>query len=118
MSTLSIGYIRSPVADAFWFLLLPPIAVAFALASDAYLSFVALASINLWITVPHHFATWCRTYGLREDWLAFHSRVILGPILIIAAVVSGFVWAPLTIFLVTSLLVLLLKSVFSQDDSS
>ncbi len=103
MSSLSIGYIRSPSADWFWFILLPPLAIAFALFSESWLPFVALASINLWVTVPHHFGTWCRTYGLREDWTRFRTRVILGPILIILAVLTGFVWAPLTVFVVTLL---------------
>ncbi len=103
MSALSIGYIRSPAADWFWFILLPPLAVAFALLSDHYLTFVALASISLWITVPHHFGTWCRTYGLSEDWRRFQLRVIVGPILIVAAIVFGFTCAPLTIFILTTL---------------
>lgn len=103
MSALSIGYIRSPVADWFWFVLLPPLAVAVALFSDHYLTFVALASISLWITVPHHFGTWCRTYGLSEDWRRFQVRVIVGPILIISAIVFGFTYAPLTIFIITLL---------------
>ncbi|MEZ6137447.1 MAG: hypothetical protein R3C53_21375 [Pirellulaceae bacterium] len=103
MSSLSVGYIRNPLADWFWFILLPPLAIGFALLSEAWLSFVALASVNLWITVPHHFGTWCRTYGLREDWQRFRSRVVIGPIVIVLAVLSGLVWAPLTIFLVTML---------------
>jgi hypothetical protein len=75
----------------------------FALACESWLGWVALASINLWITVPHHFGTWCRTYGLTEDWTRFRSRVILGPIIILALVIAGFRWAPLTVFLVTML---------------
>ncbi len=103
MSAISIGYIRSPRADLFWFILLPVLSVLFALASEAWLTFVALASVNLWVTVPHHYGTWCRTYGLGEDWKRFRARVIIGPILIIAAIVAGFVYAPLTIAAVTLL---------------
>jgi hypothetical protein len=103
MSALSFGYIRNPVADWFWFVLLPGLSVGFALLSEAWLSFVALASVNLWVTVPHHYGTWCRTYGLGEDWKRFQTRVIVGPILIIAAIVSGFLWAPLTIAVITLL---------------
>jgi hypothetical protein len=103
MTSLSLGYVRGPAADWFWFVLLPPLAVGLAIISETWLTFVALASINLWITVPHHFGTWCRTYGLREDWQRFRLRVILGPILIILAIVAGFMWAPLTVFIVTLL---------------
>lgn len=103
MSALAIGYVRSQAADWFWFILLPPLAIIFALFSEAWLTFVAFASINLWITVPHHFGTWCRTYGLYEDWDRFRARIILGPLLIIAGVVLGLQYAPLTIFLVTLL---------------
>jgi len=100
---LSIGYVRNRSADWFWFILLPPLAVAFALFSEVWLSFVALASVTLWVTVPHHFGTWCRTFGLREDWDRFRWRIIVGPIAIILGVLLGWNWAPLTIFLVALL---------------
>jgi hypothetical protein len=103
MSALAIGYVRSQAADWFWFILLPPLAITFALFSEAWLTFVAFASINLWITVPHHFGTWCRTYGLAEDWDRFRARIIVGPILIVLGVILGLQYAPLTIFLVTLL---------------
>ncbi len=100
---LSVGYVRNRTADWFWFVLLPPFAIAFALFSEVWLSFVALASVTLWVTVPHHFGTWCRTFGLREDWDRYRWRIIIGPCAIIAGVLLGWNLAPLTIFLVALL---------------
>ena len=97
------GFIRSALADSFWFLGLPFVAVACALACQQWLTAVAISSISLWITAPHHFATWLRTYGLSEDWQRWHGRLILGPLLIAAAVVAGLTWAPITLLLVVML---------------
>ena len=74
------GYIINPRQDYIWFIGLPLVALAAAIGSQNWLPFVALASINLWITIPHHFATWFRTYGLAEDWRRFKERRIIGPI--------------------------------------
>ena len=63
-----IGYILSRRGDLVWFIGLPFCAVLFALSSQLWLPAVALSSIALWITIPHHFATWVRTYGFSEDW--------------------------------------------------
>jgi hypothetical protein len=103
MSAIATGYVRSPTADWFWFILLQPLAVIFALITESWLTFVALASVNLWITVPHHFGTWCRTFGLVEDWSRFRARIIIGPLLIIGLIVLGLQYAPLTTFLVVLL---------------
>ena len=65
------GYILSRRADLVWFLGLPFAAIFMALGAQRWLPFVAVASINLWITVPHHYATWVRTYGMPEDWQRF-----------------------------------------------
>ena len=54
MGTFKTGYILSPRADLVWFLGLPFFAVAVALGFQAWLPYVAVASINLWITIPHH----------------------------------------------------------------
>ena len=83
MNAIRVGYIRSFRADLVWFLGLPYIAIAVALTSQQLLPFVALASFNLWITVPHHFATWYRTYGHSEDWQRFRVRLIAGPMVIV-----------------------------------
>ncbi len=103
MSAIRVAYIRSLPADLFWFLTLPFVGIAFAITCQNLLSVVALASVNLWITVPHHFGTWCRTYGLREDWERFRTRLILGPVVIVVTVALGLAYFPLTIFLVTLL---------------
>lgn len=101
--TFHINYIRNRRTDIVCFLALPFLALLIALASQAWLPYVALASFNLWITVPHHFGTWSRTFGLSEDWQRFRSRVILGPLLILAMTLLGVKYAPLTLFLVVFL---------------
>ncbi len=56
---------------------------------------VALASFNLWVTIPHHYATWVRTYGLAEDWARWKARLVAGPLAIVGLTVSGLIWAPM-----------------------
>jgi hypothetical protein len=101
-SPFRAGYIVSPRADLVWFVGLPFAAVLFALGSQAWLPYVAVASINLWITVPHHYATWVRTYGMPEVWQRFKTRLIVGPIAILALAAMGYWWAPITLLLLVS----------------
>ena len=96
------GYILSGRADLVWFLTLPFFAVLVALGCQAWLPYVAVASINLWITVPHHYATWVRTYGMPDVWDRFKSRLVLGPAVIILFTVAGLAWAPITLLLLVS----------------
>ncbi|MFP6750974.1 MAG: hypothetical protein VB855_04820, partial [Pirellulaceae bacterium] len=95
-----IGYILSRRGDWIWFLALPLVALAAALGSQRWLPYVALASVNLWITIPHHFSTWFRTYGIHEDWQRFKQRLIVGPLVIFAVVFAGLQVAPITLLLV------------------
>jgi hypothetical protein len=95
------GYILCKRDDLVWFLFLPFVAVLVALACQQWLPAVALASITLCITAPHHFATWLRTYGTKEDWQRWKTRLIVGPIALIVLVVAGITWVPWTLFLVT-----------------
>lgn len=88
--------------DAVWFLGLPFVAVAVALGFQAWLPFVAVASINLWITVPHHYATWIRSYGMPDVWARFKDRLILGPIVILLFTAVGLLTAPITLLLLVS----------------
>jgi hypothetical protein len=97
------GYILGGRADLFWFLGLPFIGIALALVSQQWLPAVALASANLWITVPHHFATWMRTYGLSDDFARFRDQLIVGPILLLLMALAGLAWAPLTVAMVVIL---------------
>ncbi len=94
------GYILSPRADAFWFLGLPFLAVAAALACQEWLTVVAMASVNLWITIPHHFATWVRAYGLAEDRKRWQIRLTIGPIAILGLAMLGLKYAPITLLIV------------------
>lgn len=96
------GYVLNPRADGVWFLSLPFFAVLIALGCQQWLPYVAVASINLWITIPHHYATWVRTYGMPEEWERFKERLILGPIVIMAVAATGYVWAPITMLLLVS----------------
>lgn len=96
------GWILNPRADAVWFLGLPFAAVLFALGCQRWLPYVAVASINLWITVPHHYASWVRTYGMPEVWKRFRDRLIAGPLLIILFTVAGLLAAPITLLLLVT----------------
>lgn len=55
------GWILDPRRDLGWFLLLPGVAVLVAIGCHHWLPYVALASVNLWITIPHHCSTWVRS---------------------------------------------------------
>lgn len=93
------GYITNFWGDLFLFLGMPFLALALALVCQSWLSAVALAAIATWITFPHHFATWMRTYAMPEDWKRFRGRLIVGPILIAATTWAGLQWAPLSLLL-------------------
>lgn len=94
------GFIISPRADAAWFLLLPFAAIAIALAFQQWFTAVAIAAVNLWITVPHHCATWVRAYGLPEERRRWRTRLIVGPLIIFAVTLAGLNWAPITVLMV------------------
>jgi hypothetical protein len=102
-SCFRTGYILGPRSDWFWFLGLPFIAVAVALGVREWLPAVAAASFALWITVPHHFATWLRTYGFEDERKRWKARLILGPILILSLTWLGLKHAPLTTLLLIML---------------
>ena len=97
------GYILSRRGDLVWFLGLPFFAVLFALSSQRWLPAVAMSSIALWITIPHHFATWIRTYGFSEDWKRWTDRLIIGPLVIFGFTFLGALTVPLTLFMVSTL---------------
>jgi hypothetical protein len=99
---LRAGYILSRRADLVWFLGLPFAAVLFALGCQAWLPYVTVASINLWITVPHHYATWVRTYGMPEVWQRFKERLVIGPVVILLVTAVGLLTAPITLLLVVA----------------
>lgn len=102
MGTFKTGYILNPRADLVWFLGLPFFAVALALGFQAWLPYVAVASINLWITIPHHYAGWVRSYGMPDVWERFKDRLIIGPIAIIGFTVAGLQFAPITLLLLVT----------------
>ena len=96
------GYILSQKHDLVWFLGLPFFAVALALGFQAWLPYVAVASINLWITIPHHYAGWVRSYGMPDVWDRFKDRLIIGPIVIVGFTVMGLQFAPITLLLLVT----------------
>jgi hypothetical protein len=96
-------YIVGPRADWMWFLGFPFAAVAIALACHHWLPMTALASVGLWITIPHHFSTWLRTYGLREDWERWRWPLIVAPLIIMGTTALGVLFAPVTLLLLTLL---------------
>lgn len=91
------GYILSRRADFVWFLALPFLAVAAGLAGEKWLPVTAAASVGLWITTPHHFATWLRTFGFSDEWQRWKTRLVFGPVLICLTIMAGLKWAPLTV---------------------
>ncbi len=102
MRTFKTGYILSPRQDLVWFLGLPFFAVALALGFQAWLPYVAVASINLWITIPHHYAGWVRSYGMPDVWERFKDRLIFGPIAIVGFTIAGLQFAPITLLLLVT----------------
>ena len=102
-ATFQPGYILNRRGDAIWFLGLPYMAVLFAISCQMWLPAVALASISLWITIPHHFATWLRTYGFKEDLSRWSQRLIVGPMIIFSLTILGAIYVPLTFFMVNVL---------------
>ncbi len=97
------GFILGRKADTLWFLALPYLALATAFGCQQWLSAVAMASISLWITIPHHFATWVRAYGIAEDRQRWKMQLIAGPLVIFGMAMIGLKWAPLTVLLVAIL---------------
>ncbi|HZL91652.1 MAG TPA: hypothetical protein VFB96_24995 [Pirellulaceae bacterium] len=95
-----LGYIINPRADLLWFLGFPFLGVAVALACHQWLPAVAWASIGLWVTIPHHWATWLRTYGLSEDWQRWKPQLIAGPLVIFGMALLGLKFAPTTLLMV------------------
>ena len=96
------GYILSRRADLVWFLGLPFAAVLVALGFQRWLPYVAVASINLWITMPHHYAGWVRSYGMPDVWERFKERLLVGPFVILALTGAGLIWAPITLVLLVT----------------
>lgn len=97
------GWIQTPRQDMAWFVLLPAAAAMVAVGCHHWLPYVALASVNLWVTIPHHCATWVRTFGLAEDWQRWRGRLLLGPVLIVGLAFLGHRWAPTTLLLLVTM---------------
>jgi len=95
------GYILSVGGDLLWFVLLPFIGVGVALLCQRYLSAVALAAVGVWVTLPHQFASWLRTWGIADERRMWGDRLYWGPLLIFAGSLAGYGLAPIsTAFLV------------------
>lgn len=100
---LRSGYILNSRADWVWFLGLPYVAIAFAMACHSWLPMMALASVGLWISIPHHLATWLRTYALREDWERWKPALVIGPLVVLGTTALGMSLAPKTLLFVSLL---------------
>ena len=96
MNRFQTGYILSPRSDMVWFLGLPFAAVAIALASQQWLTAAGAAAFGLWITLPHHLATWIRTYGLPDERTRWRGRLFLGPVVLFSLALAGGAWAPIS----------------------
>ena len=97
------AYIIDPRSDFIWFLTLPFLAVGAGLLSNQYLPGAALAAIVLWVTVPHHFATWLRVYGSPAEFSRWRDRFILGPVVLVLLAYLAMRYAPLSLILVVTL---------------
>jgi hypothetical protein len=97
------GYILSRRADVACFLMLPFAAIGLALITQHHLSAIALASVTLLITAPHHFVTWLRTYWISDEWRRWKIRLVVGPAVLLLLIVCGLQWAPVTLALVAIL---------------
>jgi hypothetical protein len=95
-----LGYIRSPAADAFFFVSLPLLALAIAFGFHQWLPYAAGAAVALWVTVPHHYATWVRTYGLPESRERWPRRLFVVPLVLVGVVFFATAYLPLSIGLV------------------
>jgi hypothetical protein len=98
-----LGYVRDPRTDVLCFLALPAFAIAVALGFHHWLPYAAGAAISLWITIPHHYATWLRTYGQRETFSQWRGRLLLGPVLLLPMVFFASATLPLTLALIVLL---------------
>ncbi len=98
-----IGYILRPWPDFVWFLSMPFWAFAVALAAQSWLPGAAVVSFALLVTVPHHFATWLRSYGFSDERKRWMSQLLAGPIIIFAATFLGLLWSPMTVVLIVFL---------------
>ncbi len=97
------GYILSRRSDAIWFISLPFLAIAIGLAGQQWLPATAAAAVGLWITIPHHFATWLRTYGFSDEWQRWKDRLLIAPVIIFGLTILGLMWSPLTVFMLVTL---------------
>ena len=83
------GYILSWREDLLWFWLLPFLAVGVALLCQQYLSAIALAAVGVWVTLPHQFASWLRTWGIADERRMWGDRLYWGPLLIFGGSLLG-----------------------------
>ena len=98
-----IAYILGRRADLLVFIALPFIALAAGMASQKWLPVTAVAAVGLWMTTPHHFASWLRTFGFADEFHRWRFKLILGPIVIFSLVCLGLQWSPLTIAMLVML---------------
>ena len=97
------AYIIDRRTDWIWFLTLPFVAVFAGLLSDEYLPGAALAAIAVWVTVPHHFATWLRVYGSSVEFNRWRDRFIVGPVVLVLLAYVAMRYAPLSLVLIVTL---------------
>jgi len=102
-ATFTNAYIVDRRTDGFWFLALPYVAVAAALVLQQHLPGESVAAIALWVTVPHHFATWLRVYGSPTEFNRWRERFIVGPVLMVLMAYVAIRYAPLTLVLIVTL---------------
>ncbi len=102
-ATFRPGYIVDRRNDAVWFLALPFVAVVLALLAQEHIPGNGRALIALFITTPHHCATWLRVYGSPPELARHRVRLVLGPVLLIVFAYELTMLAPFALLLVVHL---------------
>ena len=82
VTNLRQGYIISRGNDFVWFLVLPFVALAIALASEKYLPAYLTVLIAFAITTPHQGVTFLRVYASPIEFRRWNVRFIAGPLII------------------------------------
>ena len=102
-ATFTNAYIIDRKTDSIWFFALPYVALAAALVLQVHLPGESVAAIALWVTVPHHFATWLRVYGSPVEFNRWRERFVLGPVLMVLMAFVAISYAPLSLVLIVTL---------------
>lgn len=101
--TIQRGYIVSPSSDRLWFLGLPFLAIAVAIAAEAHLPALWVVLVSAAVTVPHQGVTFLRVFPSRSERSRWPRRLIAGPLILIPGVYFMTTWNPWLLILIVTL---------------